>query len=88
MKFELGQVYMTRGIAELFADDMSTLAECLARHASGDWGELGDEDQAQNELALTEGLRLLSAYNVHDIRIWIITEWDRQVTTILLPEEY
>lgn len=62
----------------------------LARHIHGDWGDLGIEDLAANELALLTGKRLLSSYNLPDGRskIWIITEADRSVTTILLPEEY
>jgi hypothetical protein len=62
----------------------------LARHIHGDWGDLGAEDPATNELALLTGKRLLSSYNLPDERskVWIITEADRSVTTILLPEEY
>ncbi|QGT05884.1 hypothetical protein [Burkholderia pseudomallei] len=62
----------------------------LARHIHGDWGDLGAEDLATNELALLTGKRLLSSYNLPDGRskVWIITEADRFVTTILLPEEY
>jgi hypothetical protein len=33
-------------------------------------------------------LRVLSSYETTAGRIWIITESDRSVTTILLPEEY
>ncbi len=62
----------------------------LARHIHGDWGELGAEDLAANELALLTGKRLLSSYSLPDGggKVWIITEADRAVTTILLPEEY
>jgi hypothetical protein len=60
----------------------------LARHATGDWGELCAFDRRQNEIALREGLRVLSSYEVPAGRVWIITEADRSVTTILLPEEY
>ncbi|KFG92335.1 hypothetical protein GQ56_0137975 [Burkholderia paludis] len=62
----------------------------LARHIHGDWGDLGTEDLASNELALLTGRRLLSSYSMPDGRskVWIITEADRSVTTILLPEEY
>ncbi|WP_434661491.1 hypothetical protein P5W99_00815 [Paraburkholderia sp. A3BS-1L] len=62
----------------------------LAQHIRGDWGNLSVEDMAANELALLTGKRLLSSYNLPDGRskIWIITEADRAVTTILLPEEY
>lgn len=62
----------------------------LARHIHGDWGDLPVEDLAANELALLTGKRLLSSYDLPDRRskIWIITEADRSVTTILLAEEY
>jgi hypothetical protein len=62
----------------------------LARHANCDWGNLSVEDLAANELALLTGKRLLSSYDLPDgqNKIWIITEADRSVTTILLPEEY
>ena len=50
---------------------------------------MDEEDRAENELSLENGYRLLSAYTVSTgAKIWIITEWDRSVTTILLPEEY
>ena len=61
----------------------------LYRHASGDWGELDDEDRKENELSLREGFRLVSAYRLKTgEELWIITEADRSVTTLLLPEEY
>ena len=56
---------------------------------SGDWGDLDPFDQQQNEQAVTHGGRLLSAYRLKDgTRIWVITEWNRSATTLLLPEEY
>jgi len=43
----------------------------------------------ENELSLKHGLRLLSSYPVTETeKLWIITEADRSVTTLLLPEEY
>ncbi|MGF6763360.1 hypothetical protein P3T24_003686 [Paraburkholderia sp. GAS33] len=61
----------------------------LARHLHGDWGSLPVEDQTANELALLTGKRLLSSYDLPgDGKIWIITEADRSVTTILLPDDY
>lgn len=62
----------------------------LNAHMQGDWGIVGDEDKASNDEGLTPENqdRLLSAYMVGDVKIWIITEWDRSVTTILLPDEY
>lgn len=60
----------------------------LARHIHGDWGDLPVEDQTANELALLTGSRLLSSYDLPGGKVWIITEADRSVTTILLPDDY
>ena len=60
----------------------------LARHATGDWGELCSRDRRENELSLRHGWRVLSSYTVGDAKVWVITEADRSATTILLPEEY
>jgi hypothetical protein len=61
----------------------------LARHIHGDWGELPVEDLAANELAVLTGKRLLSSYSLPDGgKVWIVTEADRSVTTILLPDDY
>jgi hypothetical protein len=54
-----------------------------------DPGALGADDQLRNLRAVREGTRVFSVYELRDgTRIWIITEADRSVTTILLPEEY
>jgi hypothetical protein len=60
----------------------------LARHASGDWGDVPPEDADENRLSIEHGFRVLSSYSVDGERIWIITEADRSATTLLLPEEY
>lgn len=61
----------------------------LSRHLHGDWGDLPKEDQLQNELALLLGMRVLSSYPLpNGGKIWILTEADRSVTTILLPDDY
>ena len=61
----------------------------VERHSQGDWGDISQEDKAENELSLKSGFRLLSAYTLAGgKRIWIITEADRSLTTILTPEDY
>jgi hypothetical protein len=73
---------------------MSTLSpedirSALRRHATGDWGELDAEDQLANENALLRGDRLFSVYHsATRVKFYVITEWDRSVTTVLLPEDY
>jgi len=88
-RFVLGQVLATHGALTALAAAGRTPEEFLARHQVGDWGDLTPADIQENELALQQGYRLLSAYRLgNDVRIWLITEWDRSATTLLLPEEY
>lgn len=69
--------------------DMEDVLECTRKHASGDWGDVCDEDKASNDEAVLEGLRVLSAYRDRNgTKFWIITEHDRSYTTVLLPEDY
>ena len=64
-------------------------AELLARHVTGDWGELAEEDRAENDYSVKNGLRVLSAYTLENgEKIWIISEADRSATTFLKPSEY
>ncbi len=65
-----------------------TPSTLLDRHYSGDWSGMCIEDQEANAEALREGFRIFSAYMIEGQKIWIITEADRSVTTILLPSEY
>lgn len=92
MKFDPGKLVMTHGVYELTLETDAFARHVqlsVTRHLAGDWGELCDEDRVANELALAEGGRLFSSYTQEGLqKIWIITEWDRSVTTVLLPEEY
>lgn len=83
----LGQTVMTRGVAQHFADP-TPLRTVLARHQRGDWGEVRADDARLNDEAVRDGDRVLSAYTVDGVRLWVITEADRSTTTILFPEEY
>jgi len=84
--FPLGRVVITRSaLGILSPEEMRT---ALARHAAGDWGNVGKEDAAENQRSLANGWRLLSAYGEGDRRFWIITEADRSATTVLMPDDY
>lgn len=87
-KFSPGTIVATPGALDKIEDKGVDVLALLSRHLSGDWGDLDAEDKAKNDEAVLVGTRLLSAYVVDDVKFWIITEWDRSVTTILLPEEY
>ena len=84
----LGRVVATPGALKLLSEIGAHPFDYLARHASGDWGDLCVFDRRQNEIALRDGYRVLSSYPVGRECVWVITEADRSVTTILLPEEY
>jgi len=88
-KFSLGRVVATPGALSALETAQESALGYLQRHESGDWGNLPPEDQQENEFSLGNGFRLLSSYRLRDeTKIWIITEADRSVTTILLPSEY
>jgi hypothetical protein len=84
----LGRVVATPGALKLLGKSGGHPFDYLARHATGDWGDICAFDRRQNKIALREGYRVLSVYEVPAGRIWIITEADPSITTILLPEEY
>ena len=87
--FDLGQTFMTIGAREALEESNQTANEFLARHQSGDYGDICEDDRKENEFSVKKGFRILSAYKTKlSEKIWIITELDRSSTTILLPEEY
>jgi hypothetical protein len=84
----LGKLVATPGALKLLGKSGGHPFDLLARHATGDWGDLCAFDRRQNEIALSDGYRVFSSYKIPAGRVWIITEADRSITTILLPEEY
>jgi hypothetical protein len=96
-RFELGQLCYTPGAQDLMQRYQVSPFQLIARHVAGDWGDVCPEDAQTNEEALQEGSRIFSVYVLPPLsegetlavaKVWIITEADRSVTTILLPEEY
>jgi hypothetical protein len=87
--FELGQLVVTPGALAALKKAGQQPGEFLMRHVNCEWGDLDEEGRKENDYCLEHGFRLLGAYktNAGD-RLWIITEADRSVTTLLLPEEY
>ncbi len=86
-KFMLGQMVATPNALNQIPNDEIMIA--LSRHVRGDWGTMDSEDWTANEDALRSGGRLFSVYHTSQkLKFWIITEADRSVTTVLLPEDY
>lgn len=96
--FSLGQTVMTSGVMahinrkdEIEAEEYEgEIMRCLLRHMDNDWGDLPEGDWLMNDEAVRSGDdRIFSAYHLLDgEKLYIITEWDRSVTTILFPSEY
>jgi len=88
--FEPGRMVITQGVSQLEQQGLLDILPYLKRHLAGDWGELDEDDKLSNDLALHNGTRLFSAYDIEaggHTRLNIITEADRRVTTVLLPHE-
>jgi len=91
--FEFGLLLHTPGAsAALGRNNEGSGMSYLFRHVTGDWGELDEEDRKEQTRSLkpdSPDQRILSSYLLEDgTKVWLITEWDRSVTTMLLPEEY
>ena len=88
-RFPLGELVITHDAALALHNAGQTAELYLLRHLQGDWGAQDDADRVANDLALENGERLLSCYDLPTGEpIWIITEADRTTTSILTPGEY
>jgi len=86
-KFRLGQIVSTpNALSQLTQEDILL---GIKRHQAGDWGDVTENSRQANERALIEHTRLFSVYHdANGTKFWLITEADRSVTTVLLPEDY
>ena len=102
-RFAPGQLVATPGALELLEQTGFSALALVSRHVHGDCGDCCNEDKATNELAVRQRMRVMSVYRLVDAEallqtpqdkrsslptLWIITEADRSVTTLLLPSEY
>jgi hypothetical protein len=88
-RFSLGQMVATPGALAALTKAGQNPSAFIARHVAGDWGDLCDDDRQLNDQAVIDSDRILSAYTLQSgVKIWVITESDRSVTTLLLPDEY
>ncbi|KVN14108.1 hypothetical protein WT09_16820 [Burkholderia stagnalis] len=87
-RFRLGRIVATRGVLKHLERHGIQADPYLRRHVCGDWGDVPPEDALANERAVEHGARILSSYEVAGRPVWLITEADRSVTTLLFPSEY
>ncbi|MCK4161828.1 hypothetical protein HFK89_05105 [Ralstonia pseudosolanacearum] len=86
--FPLGRIVATRGVLTHLEREGIAADPYLNRHVRGDWGDVLAEDANANRYAVLVGARIMSSYRIVGERVWIITEADRSVTTLLFPSEY
>ena len=91
-RFTIGKLVTTMGVNNMIVDNAAFaifVTDSLRRHATGDWGDLPEEDKKENDYSLQKRLRLLSAYYKPPLpKIWIITDAARTITAIMFPEDY
>lgn len=86
--FSLGQIVATPALLRHFEQHQIDARHYLRRHVAGDFGDIDEEDKAENQLSIKQGFRILSAHTIAGERIWIITEADRSATTLMFASEY
>jgi hypothetical protein len=88
-RFDIGRMVATPGALEALQEAGQNAMEFITKHQQGNWGDMKEEDKRENEFSVDKELRTFSAYRTSNgIKVWVITEADRSVTTILLPSEY
>ena len=94
--FSPGHVVATPAVLALIQEHGASVPELLHRHLTGDWQAMCKADRDSNWVAVLDGeTRVFSSFDIapksqsgKPIKIWVITEWDRSVTTVLRPEDY
>lgn len=91
---QIGNVVATASLISALEDRFPTggilmLALLVKRHQACDWGDTSEEDKRSNDYALRNDEHIVSWYKLDDdFSVMIVTEWDRSVTTLMLPEDY
>jgi hypothetical protein len=86
--FPLGKLVATPGALAALQKTGQSPAEFLSLHVRGQWGDISEEDRRENEYSLHHGFRFLCSYRTNgNETIWVVTESDRSVTTLLWPCE-
>lgn len=91
-KLDLGQIVITQNVNIAIKSNnkfYEFVMESLEKYKNKDWGNMCKEDKEINDDAIKTGeSRIFAAYEKEKDKIWIITEWDKSLTTILFPSDY
>ncbi len=84
--FEMGQIVVSEQAAcELTVAD---LENAMHQHGSGSWGKLGSSEWRQNDFRLDARQSVTSVYEAKKGTMFMVhTDFDRQITEVLLPRE-
>ena len=88
---EYGKIYITERMIQAMIEDgefHTSVLNMIFRYIAGDWGEMCESDKRLNDNAVKDGDRVVAAYESKKGKVYIITEWDRSVTTVLFADEY
>jgi hypothetical protein len=88
MLFSPGSLVATPAALKYLTEHGLPSIDLINRHVNGDWGDLSASDKQLNDQAVRDGSRIFSAYIVAGEKLYVITEWDRSYTTVLLASEY
>lgn len=87
--FELGKIAVTHSAESALRDSQQSAEEFIARHRSGDWGDITEETRRANEEGLRDGLKLESIYHTRrGEKLLVVTDADRALTSVMTPEEF
>lgn len=88
-RLPLGRLFATLAASDVLQKAGISIFALINRHARHDWGDVCDEDRLKNDEAAAANQRVLSSYQLSNRqKVWIITEGDRSITTVLLPDDY
>tara|TARA_R110001583_G_scaffold195118_1_gene369371 strand:+ start:114566 stop:114883 length:318 start_codon:yes stop_codon:yes gene_type:complete len=81
-----GLLIVQPDVAKLIVRDALDVRPYLLRHLVDDWGELSEKELRDNAHVILHGGEIFSSYAVSEsLTLWIMSEWDRRVTTLALP---
>ena len=90
-QIELGRVFLSAGASALVDKKQLTPKSYLWMHQRGYWGFVREHDRISNVRSMKRQKgRVFSAYcaGKSNRKIWVITDFSKSTTTMMLPEEY